>query len=96
MKNIRVFFSEIFHVLVVKFSVYLNRHVFVMLFFAVHKYAKKTTTTKKKKKKKKTFKGETTFSDEANLSIMFLCHHYENTPIQIYRKFHLQKLKIFR
>ena len=21
--------------------------------------------------------------------------HYENTPIQIYRKFHLQKLKIF-
>ena len=24
-----------------------------------------------------------------------LCH-YENTPIQIYRKFHLQKLKIFR
>ena len=26
-----------------------------------------------------------------------LCiYHYENTPIQIYRKFHLQKLKIFR
>ena len=22
--------------------------------------------------------------------------HYENTPIQVYRKFHLQKLKIFR
>ena len=22
--------------------------------------------------------------------------HYENTPIQIYRQFHLQKLKIFR
>ena len=22
--------------------------------------------------------------------------HYENPPIQIYRKFHLQKLKIFR
>ena len=22
--------------------------------------------------------------------------HYENTPIQIYRKFHLQKLKNFR
>ena len=22
--------------------------------------------------------------------------HYENTPIQIYRKFHLQKLKKFR
>ena len=23
-------------------------------------------------------------------------YHYENTPIQIYRKFQLQKLKIFR
>ena len=23
-------------------------------------------------------------------------YHYENVPIQIYRKFHLQKLKIFR
>ena len=22
--------------------------------------------------------------------------HYENTPIQLYRKFHIQKLKIFR
>ena len=22
--------------------------------------------------------------------------HYENTPIQIYRKFHIQKLKIFK
>ena len=26
----------------------------------------------------------------------FLNIHYENTPIQIYWKFHLQKLKIFR
>ena len=24
------------------------------------------------------------------------CIHYENTPIQIYRKFHLQKPNIFR
>ena len=30
MKNIRVFLSENFHFLVVKFSVYLNRRVFVM------------------------------------------------------------------
>ena len=30
---------------------------------------------------------------EATLSNCFL--HYENTPIQIYRKFHLQKLQIF-
>ena len=33
MKNIRIFLSENFHFLVVKVSVYLNRHVFVMLFF---------------------------------------------------------------
>ena len=31
MKNIRIFLSENF--LVVKFSIYLNRHVFVMVFF---------------------------------------------------------------
>ena len=30
MKNIRVFLSEKFQVLEVKFSIYLNRHVFVM------------------------------------------------------------------
>ena len=29
-KNIRIFLSENFHFLVVKFSIYLNRHVFVM------------------------------------------------------------------
>ena len=31
MKNIGVFLSENFHFLEVKFSVYLNRHVFVMI-----------------------------------------------------------------
>ena len=30
MKNIRIFYLKIFIFLVVKFSVYLNRHVFVM------------------------------------------------------------------
>ena len=30
MKNIRAFFSDFFHCLVVKFSVYLNRRVFIM------------------------------------------------------------------
>ena len=30
MKNIRIFLSENFHVLSVKFSVYLNRHLFIM------------------------------------------------------------------
>ena len=31
MKNIRIFLSENFHFLVVKFSVYLNRSVFVLM-----------------------------------------------------------------
>ena len=31
MKNVRVFLSENFQFLEVKFSMYLNRHVFVML-----------------------------------------------------------------
>ena len=30
MKNIRIFYLKIFNFLVVKFSIYLNRHVFVM------------------------------------------------------------------
>ena len=30
MKNIRIFLSENFHFLVIKFSVYLNRRVFVI------------------------------------------------------------------
>ena len=33
MRNIRLFLSENFHFLVVKFSVYLNRRVFVMIIF---------------------------------------------------------------
>ena len=42
------------------------------------------------KHKKKIYKKQT---------VKYVCtdlntHHYENTPIQIYRKFHLKKLKI--
>ena len=33
MKNIRIFYLKNCHFLVVKFSVYLNRHVFVMCFY---------------------------------------------------------------
>ena len=50
---------------------------------------KKTHTHTKKKKKKKKKK-------ENNNKSWKVSFHYENTPIQIYRKFHLQKLKIFR
>ena len=34
MKNIRFFLSENFHFLVAKFSIYLNRRVFVMILLA--------------------------------------------------------------
>ena len=33
MKNIRVFYLKIFRILEVKFSIYLNRRVFVMIFY---------------------------------------------------------------
>ena len=36
MKNFRIFLSENFHFLVVKFSVYLNRRVFVMDWVALY------------------------------------------------------------
>ena len=39
MKNIRFFLSENIHVLVVKFSVYLNRHVYVMFYRIFIKHA---------------------------------------------------------
>ena len=35
-KNIRIFCLKIFIILVVKFSIYLNRHVFVMNFASTH------------------------------------------------------------
>ena len=35
-------------------------------------------------------------SQRFSLCSDFQCPHYENTPIQIYRHFHLQKLKFFR
>ena len=33
---------------------------------------------------------------QESILYMSVPYHYENTPIQIYRTFHLQKLKIFR
>ena len=36
MKNIRIFYLKIFNFLVVKFSIYLNRHVFIMFFLFLH------------------------------------------------------------
>ena len=34
-------------------------------------------------------------ADSAFFVIYLMFSHYENTPIQLYRTFHLQKLKIF-
>ena len=67
MKNIRIFYLEIFPFLVVLFSIYLNRRVFVMSYYILRPVRRFVET-----------------------------NHYENTPIQIYRKFHLQKLKKFQ
>ena len=36
------------------------------------------------------------FSTDLSKAISLLQLHYENMPIQIYRKFHFQKLKIFK
>ena len=40
MKNIRVFLSENFQFLEVKFSLHLNRHIFIMLEIRIFKFAK--------------------------------------------------------
>ena len=45
MKKYQNFLSENFHVLVVKFSVYLNRQVFVMMLFSIHSFGKRAMKT---------------------------------------------------
>ena len=52
MKNIRIFLSEIFHLLVVKFSIYLTRHVFVMDYCKLRNDAAKAVRYAKKKYQK--------------------------------------------
>ena len=50
MKNIRFFFSENFPFLVVKFSIYLNRHVFVMVIFETTKKKSQLTISARQTK----------------------------------------------
>ena len=76
MKISEFFFSENFRFLAVKFSVYLNRHVFVMLAGPPLRMI--------------LLSGNIYVNQDRIITI------YESTPIQKYRKFHLQKLKIFR
>ena len=52
---------------------------------------KGTTSAKKTSTEKRKDTGPFIFHADAIYTI-----HYEKTPIQIYRKFHVQKLKIFR
>ena len=53
---------------------------------------------KKKKKKRKLTNLIENLSDGKGgyFTVSMFGVHYENTPIQVYRKFHLQNLKIFR
>ena len=94
MKKYQIFLSENFHVLVVKFSVYLNRQVFVMDDDDDNDDDDDDDVVV-------VLTGELIHlkyfaTDLQRESICKKSHHYENTPIQIYRKFHLQKLKNFR
>ena len=42
------------------------------------------------------YKSEWIHQCVSEAAVTGICHITKNTPIQIYRKFHLQKLKIFR
>ena len=82
MKNIRIFISKNFQFLVmINFSIYLNKLVFVM--------CRKLSIVKVHEPPVVNINVFTRFYQ---ISYM----HYENTPIQICRKFHLQTLKISR
>ena len=82
------FLSENFHFLVVKFSVYLNRRDFVIcsssLLLSVIASVLLCLII------------SYSFGTSVRLCFMIITFHYENTPIQIYRKFYPEKLKIFR
>ena len=69
------FLSENFHFLVVKFSVYLNRHVFIM---------------KMKGSKEMKSSLQVRFKPR-DIMIQSHLVHYENTPIQIYWNFTTKK-----
>ena len=66
MKNIRIFYLEIFPFLVVKFSIYLNRRVFVM---AAHRIAIAAIVSN----------GEDIPKATASFTIYYI--HHENMPI---------------
>ena len=106
MKNIGNFLSENFHVLVVKFPIYLNRRVFVMHHWAHFGYLKIqrfcmgiTKTLIRLRICVGWF--ESSLDAHARSYGFSRCGstgacHYENMPIQIYRKFYHQKMKNFQ
>ena len=43
-----------------------------------------------------TFSLDKAHCDVSSIKWITPCHHYENTPIQIYWEFYYQKIKIFK
>ena len=92
--KISEFFILKFSVFWMKFSIYLNRHVFVMVFITLTSLFQMRTHKILVYSENRAIQVSTLlggFSEFCSFQT-----HYENTPIQVYRKFHLQKLKIFR
>ena len=86
-KKYQSFSSENFQFFEVKFSIYLNRRVFVMIIYLKHDnllnackvvFLKHCRTFIRRKAKQ-------------ILTCVAFPDHYQNTPIQICRKFYLQK-----
>ena len=108
MKKISEFLSKNFLFLEVKISTYLNRRVFVMYIMRYIRYFSELHNFLIKGSLKCTISKKGLLRSDDFLRVLYNHpvwlsvrpwslseNHYENTPIQIYRKCHLQKLKIF-
>ena len=100
MKKKIEFLSENFQFLVVKFSVYLNGRVFVMItVFVIILYMFHCDVLLMRQRTPKQIKHMFVTCRCIELRMRVRVSQIgliENTPIQIHRKNHLQKLKIFR
>ena len=96
------FLSENFQILEVKFSMYLNRRVFVMIFNIKTTPQIRSRFDSPKSGLNSGILRILKVNTLDRLSFIFykeskyeVTSHYENSSIQIYRKFHPQNLKIF-
>ena len=87
-EKLQRFLSGIFQFLKVKFSTYLHRHVFLMAQTSLHVRAVCSGSLALCLQNRWILLNVLKYWTEP--------YHYENTPIQIYRKFHLQKTEIFQ